>query len=91
MENLKVKTYSDWKDSQAIHEYLTVGDVVDTEMYEHFLNIMTPLTFTSTLLQVREAYDFVDGRSVYLTFKKEDNSWVYCGYCFRGEVHNKIA
>ncbi|WP_368263016.1 hypothetical protein [Clostridium disporicum] len=91
MENLKVKTYADWNDGQYIEEYLTVGDIVDNEMYEHFLNVIPPLTFTSSLLQVREVYDYVDGRGVYFTLKKENGVWIYCGHCFRGETVNKIA
>lgn len=86
-----MKTYRGWLESDAntIEEYLNVGDIVDEEMYLHFLNIMPPLIDLSNLLQTAEPYDFVGGKATYLTFEKVDGQWTYRGNCYKGETENK--
>lgn len=61
------------------------GCLVTQEIQEHFLNILPPLVFTSTYLQVSEAVDFVGGKPTYQTFKKTEypNVWRYVGACWR--------
>lgn len=90
MKNLEnVKTYAGWGSFQSLDDYLKPGDKVDKEMYEHFLNVLPPLTNTSTMLQVSEPYDHIGGRGIYTTFAYRDGSWTYCGNCFRGETEDK--
>lgn len=81
---IELKTYKDWN-TNSIYDYLKIGDRVDEEMYEHFLNVMPPIVNTSHILQVSEPYDFVDGKPTYMTFVKEDYFWVYKGNCHKGK------
>lgn len=90
MMNLEnVKTYAGWGAFQSLEDYLQPGDRVDNEMYEHFLNVLPPLTNTSNMLQVSEPYDHIDGRGIYCTFVFEEGCWVYKGNCFRGDTTDK--
>lgn len=92
MDNLKnVKTYEGWGAFQSFTDYVQPGDVVDKEMYQHFLNVLPPLTLSDTMLQVSEPYDHIEGKGIYPTFKKENGYWVYCGNCFRGETINRTV
>lgn len=91
MGNLKkeVKTYEGWGMYQSLEDYLNPGDIVDEAMYEHFLNILPPLTHTSEMLQVSSPYDHINGKGIYCTFINRNGNWVYCGNCFRGDTVDK--
>lgn len=82
-----VKTYKEWTGSLV--EYLKVGDVVDEEMYNHFLNVLPPLVNRSNFLQVSEPYDYVEGKNTYCTFERENGVWVFKGHCHKGENIDK--
>lgn len=91
-----MKTFKDWKKEETIAEYLQIGDIVDNEMYEHFLNILPPITSRNDMLQVGGMIDVekdengVD-KPTYITFTKdtESNGWVYRGECFVNGTINK--
>lgn len=87
MENFIIKTYENWEGS--LDKYLKVGDKVDEEMYEHFLNVLPPLVNRTNMLQVSEPYDYVDGKNTYTTFTKENGYWTYRGNCHKGETINR--
>lgn len=87
MNNVVVKSYENWEGS--LNEYLKVGDKVDEEMYNHFLNILPPLIFTDSMLQVSEPYDWVGSKNTYVTFILQDGYWTYMGHCHRGESVNR--
>ena len=80
-----MKTYKGWLESRTktIDEYLNIGDEVDEEMVDYFRDILPPKTYRSDILQVGEPYDHINGRAIYLTFKKEDSRWIYKGNCFK--------
>lgn len=84
MKNLS-KTYKKWLESDydTIDKYLQPGDIVDKEMYEHFLNIIPPLVYTDRLLQVGEACDFIGGKNTYTTFELVSGNWIYRGECHK--------
>lgn len=92
---MSIKRFKDWPEKLSISQYLQVGDVVDKEMYEHFLNGLPPQYNYSAFLQAGGACDTfnVDGvlKSTYLTFVKDGDSdnWVFKGECFLGETINK--
>lgn len=76
-----MKTYKEWRGS--ISDYLKVGDIVDKEMVEHFINCYPPITLNGLLVQCGEAYDTRNGKNTYITFAKENGHWMYKGDCNR--------
>lgn len=82
----EIKTYKDWTGS--ITDYLKPGDIVDEEMYNHFLNILPPLVWNGYYLQVREAQSYVCGGNTYLTFSYENGNWIYKGECHRNQTQH---
>lgn len=94
----QVKTLSDWEksDKTYINDYLQIGDIVDTEMYNYFANILPPQTDQSALMQVGgTACEYQINETgilnpTYITFTKEsDGNWKYRGECFSGEWINR--
>lgn len=79
-----MKTFKNWEDD--IEDYLTVGDEVDEEMVDHFLNILPPRTFEAYIVQCGEIADHYKGKATYLTFSKQSGRWIYCGHCYGGEI-----
>lgn len=79
-----MKTYKDWKGS--LNEYLQIGDLVDEEMVDYFLNVLPPITWNSHCIQMGEPYSHIGGRATYATLKNTEAGWVYAGHCFRGEI-----
>lgn len=79
-----MKTFKLW--DGAIEDYLTINDEVDQALVIHFANIVAPKTFTDNLVQAGTAYDFVNGKAVYLTFERTDGHWFYRGHCHVGET-----
>lgn len=79
-----LKTYENWKKG-SLSEYLQIGDEVDEEMMEHFLNVLPPATWRSTLIQIGEPYSHVMGKATYSTLRRESGRWYYAGHCYRGE------
>ena len=88
--NNTIKTFKDWMESSCntLNEFVKPGDIVDEEMYNHFLNIMPPLIFSSTLLQVSEPCDYLQGGNTYITFQKENGNWIYKGECHKNKTQN---
>ncbi|MEC0167374.1 hypothetical protein [Paenibacillus graminis] len=82
-----MKTLEGWEAAEIpLDEYLQVGDVVDEGIYNHFINVLPPLTLTDRLVQISEPTDTVDGRNTYPTLERNDQRWVYRGDCYRGET-----
>jgi hypothetical protein len=79
-----MKTYENWKGS--LNEYLQIGDVVDEEMQNYFIDVLPPATMNGECLQIGEAYSHVNGKSTYPTLKNTFNGWVYAGHCHRGQT-----
>lgn len=85
---MNIKTYDNWTGS--LSEYLNVGDVVDERLVNHFLNLLPPAYNSSILIQYGEPYSYVDNKIVYITFAKENNNWIFKGYCYIGENINRL-
>lgn len=90
-----MKTFKEWT-GEKITDYLQIGDVVDNEMYNHFLNILPPITNTSYILQVGGMIDVEKDENgidkpTYITFTKDKESegWIYQGECFPNEIKNR--
>lgn len=85
-----IKTYDGWKDSK-LSEYLQIGDLVDEDMFNYFLNVLPPATLTHNIIQIGEAYDHYEGQPTYITLKRTPEGWEYAGHCLRGQVENKVG
>lgn len=82
------KTGEAWKGS--LHEYLDIGDTVDDDIVDHFINVMPPAILRSDLIQMGEPYSHIGGRAVYATIARSELGWIYCGTCFRGETEDRL-
>jgi hypothetical protein len=73
-----MKTYAAWEGS--LTRYLQPGDVIDDELVKYLINVVPPITFTSTIVQMGEPYSTNEqGRYTYLTIEKQDGQWTYAG------------
>lgn len=79
-----LKTYKDWKGN--LNEYLQIGDLVDEEMVDYFIDVLPPACMNGRCIQMGEPYDHVNGRPTFATLKKTPEGWAYAGHCFRGET-----
>jgi hypothetical protein len=82
-----MKTFSNWKGN--LSEYLQIGDLVDDEMVEYFLNVLPPACWNSKVIQIGEPYSHVEGKATYSTLKNTSEGWVYAGTCHRGQTEHK--
>jgi len=83
-----IKKYSDWKGD--LGDYLQIGDLVDEEMVDYFINVLPPACMSGGVVQIGEPSSHVEGRATYPTLKKTSEGWVYAGTCHRGKTENKI-
>lgn len=91
-----MKTYKQWLDTETINfmDFVEPGDEVDHEMVDYFMNSVTPRHMSDGLLVVGTPIrDILDNdgkwRPTYITFMKENDSWIYKGLCFIRTVGNK--
>lgn len=90
----EVKTLEGWHKSkfEELTDYLKIGDKVDRNFLDHFINELPPKTLTGEIVQIAEAYSSNrDGRSTYITFAKEEpfGDWYYKGACLSGSTMNE--
>lgn len=85
-----MKTFKGWEQSGCyFSRYCKPGDAVDDAIFDHFVNILPPRTFSGTLMQVGEPYshqmdEHGHMRATYGTFAQRGGQWYYCGNCFAG-------
>jgi hypothetical protein len=82
--NRKIKTYENWKGS--LSDYLQVGDLIDEELKDHFINVLPPACFSPICIQIGEPYSSINGKSTFSTLARVSEGWEYRGECFRGEI-----
>ena len=82
-----MKTMNGWTESKAgdFGAYVNVGDEVDEEIFDYFLNVLPPIYWTASLMQCSEPNRHVNGKPTYTTFKREGGRFFYVGSCHRGE------
>lgn len=82
-----MKTMNDWikSDIDSFDGFFLPGDVVGKDVVEHFRNVQIPITDNTYIMQMGEPANFIDGRTVYMTFSNEYKGWVYKGNCYKGE------
>lgn len=81
-----IKRYADWEGN--LDDFLQIGDLVDEEMAEHFINVLPPACWTDSIIQVGEPHNHVDGRATYATLKRTVDGWAYAGNCYRRATEN---
>lgn len=85
-------TMADWSAAGDFEKAAKIGDLIDEEIVEEFVNCVPPTTLRGDLVQVGEPYSHCYDpetdrwRASYTTFSKEDGEWVYCGKCFAGKT-----
>lgn len=80
-----MKKLQGWNESTlTLDQYLQVGDSVDEEMADYFVNVLPPATMSGILIQVGEPVSEINGKNTFATLLKVGNQWVYQGNCFRG-------
>ena len=91
------KSMEDWENSGlgSFDEFFFPGDTVTEDVYDNFLDILSPATMRRNLLQVGEPAahekdpETGNYRATYSTFVRTDGLWWYAGECFRGETVNR--
>lgn len=81
-ETKAVKTYANWRGS--LDEYLQIGDLVDEEIADYFIEVLPPATWRADLIQMGEPHSHVGGRATYPTLQRTADGWKYIGNCHRG-------
>jgi hypothetical protein len=86
-----MKTFQQWAaGNRHLDTFLKIGDEVDEEMADYFLNTLLPRTMKPDLIQLGEPYDHHRNANrqtcgTYATLKRVDGKWIYAGLCFAGE------
>lgn len=90
----KLKTLKGWQESgKNLLDYLKIGDEVDKELLDYFINELPPRTLNGEIVQIGGA-DSSDkyGRDTYITFATENpfGSWYYKGSCLPEKIINEV-
>lgn len=88
-----IKTMQEWEDSRkSFTSFCQVGDLVDEEIVDYFINVLPPVTWNGSLVQCGEPYNHggnpKTGRweAMYITFAKNDSGQLYyAGICFKNQ------
>jgi len=90
--NPAVKTYEQWSESrQDLSKFLQIGDLVDEEIAEYFINVLPPACMSGGIVQIGEPSDHVEGHATYETLKRTSDGWQYAGTCHRGQTEHKAG
>ena len=76
-----MKTKEAWDQSrQDLGTFLTVGDIVDEEMFYYFVEVLPPATLTQARVQIGEPDNHDErGYPRYQTLDKLNGQWTYTG------------
>lgn len=90
------KTLEGWQSTGLnLEDFLSIGDEVDDDMVDYFINVVPPLVHFKSLVQVSEPFSSEkaeDGkyRNTFITFHREhDGHWHFAGACFAYESVNR--
>lgn len=81
--------FTQWTQLESDTE-MKIGDVVDEETVENYINVLPPATMNGSLIQMGEPYSHIGDRATYPTLAKVDGQWTYAGHCYRGESKDVI-
>lgn len=86
-KGIPFKRYKDC--NKPFTEYLQVGDIVDDEIAQYFIEVLPPVTMQFDLIQMGEPYSHVECKATYLTLGRTSLGWQYKGICHKGQIINK--
>lgn len=71
----------EWNGSRTpFTEFAKVGDTVDDELHDYFMEVVPPITNSSTCLQCGEPYSHNENGATYITFERLLGcEWTYAG------------
>lgn len=85
-----MKYFKDWDCN--IKDFLEIGDLVDEEFVNYFINVLPSGTMNNQCIQFGKPYYYMEDistgklRATFLTLKKTPEGWRYAGTCFSGET-----
>lgn len=89
LEGETTKSLKGWQKSglSNFDDYCFPGDRVAEDLVDYFINILPPISLSSSCTQPGEEVDVIQGKPTYTTFHRiSDQEWVYDGDCFKGET-----
>jgi hypothetical protein len=90
MDRVTIKTRQQWSESRVdLGKFLQVGDFVDDAFADRALGVLRPAHWTSTIIQIGEPNDHIDGRATF--FRSACNPWQFMGYCWRMKIREPHA
>lgn len=94
----KLKSLASWHDCgfNKFEDYFLPGDMVTKDLVDYFVNILPPVSCSSSYVQAGDAYDHRRDacgvcRATYITFTKKDGTWFFAGYCFKNGMENVVV
>lgn len=77
-----MKTMKQWNESkQDLDKFLQPGDIVAEDIYDYFISVLPPATFTGNVVQIGEPYDHNRrDRPRFATIRKQGGQWHYVGH-----------
>lgn len=92
MNKQEPMTFKDWEQMGDFVKAANPGDLVADEIVDEMRDSIPPASMKNGYLQAGEPYshewDAQSGqwRATYITFRKAEQWWQYCGCCFLGET-----
>ncbi len=77
-----MKTFAQWKNSGLfLNVFLQIGDAVDDEMVDYFIEVLPPACMSCRCIQIGEPFDHtIEGKPTFSTLEKQNGQWVYMGH-----------
>lgn len=72
-------------------KWMRVGEAVAVEEVDERLGMGTTYLTDRAYVQAVRPSGFVQGRAVYITFRKLQDQWYYAGHCYEGETSQALA
>ena len=75
-----MKTKTQWdKSKQNLSDFLQVGDVVDEEMKDYFIEVLPPACMSSRCIQIGEPFTHNAKGPMFETLIRGPDGWTYAG------------
>ena len=77
-----MKTFEQWQaDNHTISEFLRIGDAIDTEFVNYFIEVLPPACMSERCIQLGEPskHDPKTGKPMFETLQREGCRWIYKG------------
>ena len=78
-----MKTFEQWQksDKHILSEFLQVGDAVDRDFVDYFIEVLPPACMSLRCIQLGEPsrHDPKTGKPMFETLQRENYQWIYKG------------